>query len=359
MLNDKLFKKNDSMMRYFLIATILIFASNVFSQVNEIGNTGIVQYDSTYTGPSLGNGSKKFIGNLKGKGVNNFSNLWNQLTPENDGKWERIGITPDSTNWNWEPVTNLYTYAKANNLQFKFHTLIWGRQQPKWISDISPDEQLKYITTWIRQVGQRFPDAEMVDVVNEALPNHWPPDGRPETVNYKNALGGDGKTGYDWVIKSFELAREYMPKSKLILNEYSVIDNDTSTTNFLEIINLLVERGLLDGIGIQGHRGELIKVPLTTLKRNIDRLAAIGIPIYFTEIDLGSANEAEPDDAEQLELYQSIFPVLWEHPAVAGITFWGYAEGNMWKKNCYLVRKDGTWRPAMIWLADYLSKNPQ
>lgn len=79
---------------------------------------------------------------------------------------------------------SLYNYAKANNMQFKFHTLIWGRQQPARISGFSFDEQLKYITIWISQVGMRFPDTEMVDVVNEALPKHWQPDGRNETVNY-------------------------------------------------------------------------------------------------------------------------------------------------------------------------------
>lgn len=347
-------------MKYLLFASFFLFANIGFSQTSKNNKTVIVKYDSTYAGPRLGNGSKKFIGNLRGKNENNFSNLWNQVTPENDGKWEKIGTTPDSTNWNWEPVTKLYTYAKAHNMQFKFHTLIWGRQQPIWISELSPDEQLKFITTWIRQVGLRFPKAEMVDVVNEALPNHWPPDGRKETVNYINALGGKGKTGYDWVLKSFELARKYMPNAKLILNDYSIIHNDSNTTKYLKIINLLKARKLIDGIGIQGHRGELGDGPISTLKRNLDRLAATGIPIYLTEIDLGNfKNEGEPNDQEQLELYQRIFPVLWEHPGVAGITFWGYEEGHMWKKNCYLVRKDGTWRPALVWLADYLAKNPR
>jgi endo-1,4-beta-xylanase len=342
-------------MRILVFALLFCGLSNNYAQSKDRNPSNTVQCDSTYNGPRLGYGSKKFIGNLKGKNENNFSNLWNQLTPENEGKWERIGITTDSTKWNWEPVTKDYTYAKVHNMQFKFHTLIWGRQQPKWISDLSPNEQLKYITTWIRQVGQRFPDAQMVDVVNEALPNHWPPDGRKETVNYIEALGGKGKTGYDWVIKSFELARKYMPHAKLLINEYSVLDKDSNTTNYLEIIHLLTERKLLDGIGIQGHRNELIGVPVSTLKQNLNRLAATGLPIYITELDLGSNNEGVPNDQEQLELYKTIFPLFWEHPAVAGITFWGYFEGKMWKKNCYLIRADGSWRPAMLWLNNYLS----
>lgn len=344
-------------MKYFLIMSILLFANLCFSQTSKPIE---IKYDSTYAGPRLGTGSTKFIGNLKSRGEHNFSNLWNQLTPENEGKWEQVGTSPDTAQWDWEPITKLYNYAKAYNMQFKFHTLIWGRQQPKWISDLSPEEQLKYITYWIREVGKRFPDADMVDVVNEALPKHWPPDGRPETVNYINALGGNGKTGYDWVIKSFELARRYMPNSKLILNDYSIIDKDSATTKYLEIINLLKERKLIDGIGVQGHKGEITKQPIAVMKNNLDRLAATGLPIYMSEIDLGNINnDTEANDKEQLELYQQIFPLFWEHPAVKGITFWGYVEGKMWLKKCNLVRNDGTWRPSMIWLKDYLAKNPR
>jgi len=197
-------------MKHLLFAAILLFSTIGFSQSNKPVE---VKYDSTYAGPRLASGSKKFVGNLKSRTESNFSNLWNQLTPENEGKWEQVGISPDTTKWDWTRITNLYNYAKANKMQFKFHTLIWGRQQPAWISDLPPNEQLNYITYWIKEVGRRFPDTEMVDVVNESLGKHWPPDGRKETVNYINALGGTGKTGYDWVIKSFELARKYMPKS--------------------------------------------------------------------------------------------------------------------------------------------------
>jgi endo-1,4-beta-xylanase len=347
-------------MKHLFVLSLLYGITIGYSQTNTTVQAVQKKYDSTYTGPRLGTGSKKFVGNLKSRDEKNFANLWNQLTPENEGKWQRVGTSIDSTKWNWQPVTKLYDYAKANKMQFKFHTLIWGRQQPNWISGLAPDQQLKYITYWISQVGKRFPDTEMVDVVNEALPKHWPPDGRKETENYINALGGTGKTGYDWVIKSFELARRYLPKSKLILNDYSIINDDANTTIYLEIINLLQQRKLIDGIGIQAHRFEITNPSPEKLKANLDRLAATRLPIYLSEVDLGNKeNGGNPNDDEQLKLYQTVFPLLWEHPAVAGITFWGYVEGKMWIKNCYLVRADGTWRPAMIWLADYLAKNPR
>ncbi len=66
-------------------------------------------------------------------------------------------------------------------------------------------------------VGQRYPEIDMIDVVNEPLNGHNPPDGGSGRANYKNALGGNGATGWDWVIRAFTLARQYLPNAKLII----------------------------------------------------------------------------------------------------------------------------------------------
>jgi endo-1,4-beta-xylanase len=118
----------------------------------------------------------------------------------------------------------------------------------------------------------------------------------------------------------------------------------------------LKDRSLIDGIGVQGHRFELETANTNTLKSNLDRLTDTGLPIYITEMDLGNLNNAgTPNDDQQLQLYQKIFPLLWEHPGVKGITFWGYIEGRMWQTTCHLVHTDRTWRPAMHWLARYVA----
>jgi endo-1,4-beta-xylanase len=52
-------------------------------------------------------------------------------------------------------------------------------------------------------------------------------------------------------------------------------------------------------------------------------LAATGLNIYVSELDLFAA-----DDTEQLNLYKKIFPLLYEYPAVRGVTLWGYRTGD-------------------------------
>ena len=86
----------------------------------------------------------------------------------------------------------------------------------------------------------------------------------------------------------------------------------------------------------------------------------------ITEFDLGgrtSGNQDQDDpdfprdqsDQKQLEDYQKYFPVLWEHPAVEGITLWGWRLGG-WRpgRQMNLVREDGSERPTLTWLRQYV-----
>jgi Glycosyl hydrolase family 10/Cadherin domain len=84
---------------------------------------------------------------------------------------------------------------------------------------------------------------------------------------------------------------------------------------------------------------------------NLDLLAQTGLPIYVTEMDIDG-----PTDEAQLSDYQWIFPIYWDHPAVKGITMWGYRPG-MWRtpQGAYLVYENGAERPAMVWLQKYVA----
>jgi hypothetical protein len=95
---------------------------------------------------------------------------------------------------------------------------------------------------------------------------------------------------------------------------------------------------------------------LTTIKNNLNRLTATGIPVYITEFDID-----EPIDSNQVAQYKTYFPILWSNPGVKGITFWGYIENDVWSSfpNTYLLYADGRERPAMQWLRTYvLSPQP-
>jgi len=290
-------------------------------------------------------GKCKFVGNIIGGSVPaSFDTYWNQITPENSGKWESVEGTRD--NMQWAGIRAAYNKAKSLNYPFRQHTFIWGNQFPAWIASLPQEEQLEEIEEWIRLFCEEFPDTDFIDVVNEPI-NDPPVAG---SGNFINALGGRGTTGYDWIIKAFELAREYCPKAKLHINEYNIL-NDTSKANeYKNIVLLLKERNLIDGIGVQAHGLESYTASM--LRTNLDILASTGLPIYVTEYDLDIA-----DNNIQLKKMQEQFPVFWKHRGVDGITFWGYIQGAIWKTNAYLLSNTGIERPALTWLKDYISQN--
>jgi endo-1,4-beta-xylanase len=297
----------------------------------------------------------KFLGNVIASAIpDDFDTYWNQVTPENAGKWGSVENSRDVMNWTGLDLA--YNYAKSKGFPFKQHTFIWGNQQPSWIEPLEPEEQLEEIEEWIKAYCERYPDTDYIDVVNE--PIHDAPSGSGNG-NYISALGGTGETGYDWVIKSFELARQHCPDAKLLINEYNIIHDFNKTNQYLAIINLLKARGLLDGIGVQGHRFELENATNAVLKSNLDKLGATGFPIYISEFDLGNlGNTGTPNDTQQSDLYKRIFPLLWNHPSVEGITLWGYREGEIWQSTAFLKRSNGTERPAFTWLKSYVPSAP-
>lgn len=302
----------------------------------------------------LADGLNKFLGCCYSSAQSPyFEGYWNQVTPENAGKWGSVEWSRDQMNWGG--LDQAYSFAKDNDFPFRFHVLIWGNQQPGWIEALDPDEQLEEIEEWMAAVAERYPEIDYLEVVNEPL--HDPPDAGDG--GYIDALGGKNNlygTGWDWVIKSFELAKKYFPDStgtKLFINDYSIPNSNSSTTTYLEIINLLLDRNLIDGIAVQGHAFST-RGSMKTIKNNLDRLGDTGLPIQVSELDIDGL-----DDQVQLEDYQEIFPTFWQHPSVMGITLWGWRDG-MWRTNegAYLVVPDrGSPRPSLEWLRDYVD-NP-
>ncbi len=362
----------DSLTRTFQIGTredgldidkLAFGKSNLYFTVNKLDNdlpgTTTKTEIQVYAGPPIGQGAAKFLGNVKSSTDNDYANYWNQMTPGNEGKWGSIATTEDTTKWNWAPLTALYNYAKQHNIIFKDHNLIWGQQQPSWISSLDSATQYNYIEYWIKSVGEKYPGIDMIDVVNEPLPGHNPPDGQNGRADYEKALGGAGSTGWDWVIKAFELARKYLPNAKLLINDFGIINSTSATNSYLQIINLLKDRGLIDGIGLQAHRFSLESADTAIIRQNLNKLGATGLPVYISEMDLGNVGDAgTPSDNTQLTLYKRIFPVIWTNRYVKGVTLWGYKQGEMWQTTCYLVNSNGSWRPAMTWLAQYVKDNP-
>lgn len=295
----------------------------------------------------LSSNPDKFLGNITTRGQvesggEKYYTLWNQITPENESKWSSIEGGRDR--YNWGGCDNAYNYAKQHGFPFKFHTLIWGSQYPGWMDNLSAEEQYKEIVEWMDAIKQRYPDLPMIDVVNEAVPGHAP-------APYKNALGGDGKTGYDWIIKAFEMAYERWPDAILIYNDYNTFQWQRS--QFIDLVKTLRDAGApVDAYGCQSH--DLTDMNVSSFKSAMVEIQnALKMPMYSTEYDIGTS-----DDALQLQRYKEQIPYMWEADYCAGITLWGYIYGSTWTTdgNSGII-KNGKDRPAMTWLREYMQSD--
>ena len=295
----------------------------------------------------LSKNPNKFLGNITtryqvdaGGGVPDYHTLWNQITPENESKWGSVEGTRGRYNWGSDRAFN---YAKDHNFTYKFHALVWGAQYPNWFSSSLPvTERYNAIVNWFDEVKKHYPDLPMIDVVNEAVGMHQ--QGNPLM---RESLGGEGKTGYDWLVNAFELAHERWPNAILIYNDYNTFQNDTDA--YIELVRTLRDAGApIDAYGCQSHDvNNISKSSLQSVMAKIQD--ALKIPMYITELDINIEN-----NEQQKAQYQNIFPLMWEADYCAGVTIWGYVYGSTWVDHSGLYR-DGAERPAMTWLKEYMA----
>ena len=300
---------------------------------------------STQIHAQVSSNPNKFLGNITtryqmnaGGGVPEYYKLWNQVTPENESKWASVEGTKGNYNWGSDTPFN---YAKQHGFTYKFHALVWGAQYPDWLSNLSIKDRYQALVKWFDAAKKHYSTLPMIDVVNEAVGNHQA--GNPMM---KETLGGGGKTGYDWLIKAFELAYERWPNSILIYNDYNSIRWDVD--NYITLVQTLRDAGApIDAYGNQSHDVNDISAEELgrVLKKQQD---ALKMPMFITELDIDKA-----DDAQQKAQYEKVLPLMWEAPYCAGVTLWGYVHGATWVDNSGLY-KNGKERKAMTWIKEYM-----
>ncbi|MCQ2197524.1 MAG: endo-1,4-beta-xylanase [Bacteroidaceae bacterium] len=298
----------------------------------------------------------KFLGNITTRyqvDYNGFQyyKYWNQLTCENESKWGSVEGTNGKFNW----PSNQINYAKQHNFPFKWHALIWGAQHPSWFnSSMSPEQRYEEIVQWMDAIKKQYPNLELIDVANECVAGH-----QADTYLFQEALGGSGVTGWDWLIKAFELAYERWPNAIPIYNDYNTIR--WNQPQFIDLVKTLRDAGApIDAYGNQAH--DLNGCSLSELKSSLNTLnTSLKMPMYITEYDIGTT-----DDASQKKHYSEQIPAMWEADYCAGITLWGWHYGCTWTSDrdangneinnghSGLIMQNKTERPALTWLKEYM-----
>ncbi len=287
---------------------------------------------------------KKFVGNITtGNSVDTggkvYSKYWDQITPENAGKWGSVQSSAGAT-YNWSTLDAIYSYCEKNNVLFKQHTFVWGSQQPGGTINEAA------VKAWMSAFCKRYPNTKLIDVVNEPPPHTTPA--------YANSIGGGTNGTWQWIINAFTWAREACPGAILIFNDYNNIEWSGDASHFIDIVKKVKAAGApIDAVGAQSHDLDHASVTFDTVKKMLaDLNTQTGLPVYITELDISTA-----DDTQQLNAYKQFIPLFMDAEYVKGITIWGWIYGQTWSQapNSGLIRS-GTARPAMTWLMQQLGR---
>jgi endo-1,4-beta-xylanase len=323
---------------------------------------------------------------------------FNQITAENDLKWQLIHPREGADGYNFVPADAFVEFGQKNNMYLVGHTLVWHSQTPNWVfagTQAPPDageaapaeeadsprrgrgrrfgggfgrgfsgprasreELLGRMRDHIHTVVGRYKGKiKAWDVVNEALA-----DGEGDDV-LRNSLWLQ-IIGPDYIAKAFEYAHEADPEAILRYNDYG-LENPDKRQKLITLIKSLQEQNVpIHAIGSQAHVN--ISTTFETMDQSLTEMATLGLPIHITELDVNTAARGQRgtgadvaaggaatqggrvEDAEQrlADAYAGIFRALFKHrDSVEMVTFWGVNDGVSWRRFGTPLLFDGENRP--------------
>lgn len=236
----------------------------------------------------------------------------------------------------------------------KGHPLCWHTVCADWLMRYSNEGIFGRQLDRIRREVKAFDGLiDRWDVVNEAVI-------MPVFDKYDNAITRIcwEKGRVEIVRSTFQAARETNPTASLVLNDFDM------STAFECLIEAVLEAGVqIDAIGLQSHMHQGwwgVEKTRDVLRR----FSRFGIPLHFTETTLVSGDlmpahigdlndwqvdswpthpEGEERQAQELTAHYSL---LFNHPAVRAITWWGANDGGWLKAPSGLLRQDDSPKPA-------------
>ncbi|MDR0991792.1 MAG: endo-1,4-beta-xylanase [Ruminococcus sp.] len=278
------------------------------------------------------------------------------FTTENEMKPE--SINPADGVYNFSAADKFVAFGIENNVKLRGHTLVWHSQVPGWWfggsgegGAATSDELLSRMREYISSVMGRYKGKIYSwDVVNECISDSGA-GLRRDAENSKWAsivgdLDGDGNYS-DYIEQAFIAAREADPDALLILNDYSLEQDENKLNSFYDLAESMLKKGIpLDGVGIQAHI-QIGWPSVQNFEKSIEKLAELkqynpDLKILITELDVSIfdwqdqslTKEMTPEFEEQLAYRWSDLFEMFRRQAEKGnldtVITWGFYDKMSW-----------------------------
>jgi endo-1,4-beta-xylanase len=321
------------------------------------------------------------------KDIAQVKEQFNQITAENEMKWERIHPRQGEDGYNFGAADAFVSFGQSNRMYLVGHTLVWHAQTPQWVfagtnpppagvtnnparpvantnssatnrfgrggfgfgpyngPRASREELLQRMRDHIHTVVGRYKGKIKVwDVVNEALA-----DGGTNVLRKSLWLE---IIGPDFIANAFQYAHEADPDAILRYNDYS-LENPAKRSKLITLIRSLQEQKVpIHAIGSQAHLN--VSASFEEMDRSLTEMEVLGLPIHITELDVNSAQAGQRTtgadisgnaattqgglvsdaDRKLAEAYAGLFRAFMKHDkSVEVVTFWGPNDANSWRAN--------------------------
>lgn len=268
---------------------------------------------------------------------------FNHVVFENDLKWQQwLGGS-------WSAAQQALNWLDANKLPARGHYLSWATDDGSANYDGGNNDHSTLETRLYAHITDKMQTVKgrvfEWDVINH--PVGW------TGVTYENDPDvNEGTSIFKQIIdhaRGIAASHPDVPDDlPLWINEDDVIRGRGGRAGDYErIIQYLVDNGSPpDGVGFQGHFIDAWNGVTTNYQGiydKIDRFARFGLPLRVTEFDIAVGN----DEALQATLMNNYLTVIFSHPAIEGITMWGFWEGSFHMPEAALYRNDWSEKPAL------------
>lgn len=249
------------------------------------------------------------------------------ITPENVMKFDATEPFPDT--YTFGQADTLVQFAQAHQMQVHGHNLVWHQALPDWITQgtFTRDQLMTVLKNHVQSVVSHYKDqVNMWDVVNEGVNE----DGSLRQSIWERIIGSK------YIDLAFQWAHEANPRAHLFYNDYDAEGMGVKSDAVYKLLKGMVERGIpIYGVGLQMHISiDRPPVPSDVIA-NMQRLAALGLKVQVTEMDVQIEIQADPRSlTERLEFQaQTYSAILRSCLAVKGcesFTMWGFTDRYTW-----------------------------
>lgn len=262
---------------------------------------------------------------------------FNLVEAEDAMKWR--ALRPDKSTFDFRQGDAVVRFAQAHNMKVRGHCLVWGRDNPDWLmnGNFSAKQLSRLLHQHLARVVKHYADHVFAwDVINEALDEQG---NLRDSIWYNQPGIGFAKNETAYIAQAFRWAHKADPHALLFYNEAEAEGLSPKSDALYAMVKGLKERGVpIDGVGLQMHvsmdvgdAGAIAR----DISENIARLAALGLQVQITELDVSVAVDesgwAKPGDlAQQAAVYSGIARACLENRGCTAIQTWGFTDKYSW-----------------------------